>query len=62
MFNGMLFASALPPGSFRYAGQNVAYGDPATPIFWYRPADSPTYRVIYADLHVVDVAPENLPK
>jgi outer membrane lipoprotein-sorting protein len=62
MFNGMLFASALPAGSFRYAGQNVPYGNPATPIFWYRPEGSATYRVIYADLHVANVAPENLPK
>jgi outer membrane lipoprotein-sorting protein len=62
MFNGMLFASALPAGSFRYAGQNVPYGDPATAIFWYRPTGSETYRVIYADLHTADVAPENLPK
>jgi outer membrane lipoprotein-sorting protein len=62
MFKGMLFASALPAGSFRYAGQNVPYGDPTTPIFWYQPKGSATYRIIYADLHVADVAPENLPK
>jgi outer membrane lipoprotein-sorting protein len=62
MFNGMLFASTLPAGSFRYAGQNVPYGDPDTPIFWHQPKGSATYRVIYADLHVTDVAPENLPK
>ncbi len=62
MFNGMLFASTLPAGSFRYAGQNASFGNPATPIFWYQPEGSPTYRVIYADLHVAEVAPENLPQ
>ncbi|MBN1359316.1 MAG: hypothetical protein JW993_01935, partial [Sedimentisphaerales bacterium] len=62
MFKGMLFASTLPAGSFRYAGQNVPFGDPATLIFWYKPEGSATYRVIYADLHVADVAPEDVPK
>jgi hypothetical protein len=62
MFNGMLFSSTLPAGSFRYAGQKVPYGDPDTPIFWYQPKGSATYRVIYADLHVANVAPENLPQ
>jgi outer membrane lipoprotein-sorting protein len=62
MFNGMLFSSTLPAGSFRYAGQKVPYGDPDTPIFWYQPKGSTTYRVIYADLHVANVAPENLPQ
>ncbi len=61
MYRGMVFMSKLPMGTWRYAGQNVVFGDPQTPIFWYRPAGSPTYRVIYADLSVADVAPENLP-
>lgn len=62
MYNGMLFVGTVPTDTYRYAGQNVAFGDPATPIFWYRPEGSETYRVIYADLHVADVAPEDLPK
>jgi hypothetical protein len=37
-------------------------GTAKTAILWYRPKDSPTYRVIYADLKVADAAPENLPK
>jgi len=61
MFRGMAFASGLPTNSWRYAGQNVAFGDPDTPIFWYRPEGSATYRVIYADLSVADVAPEDIP-
>lgn len=62
MFRGMSFMSVVPSGMWRYAGQNVPFGDPAMPIFWYQPQGSATWRVIYADLHVADVAPENLPK
>jgi len=49
-------------GQWHYAGQGVKLGDAEAPIFWYRPEDSETYRVIYGDLSVRDVAPENLPK
>jgi hypothetical protein len=49
-------------GKWYYRGKGVKLGDAATPIFWYRPKDSATYRVIYGDLHVADVAPENLPE
>ncbi|OHB61831.1 MAG: hypothetical protein A2Y76_07350 [Planctomycetes bacterium RBG_13_60_9] len=62
MFRGMTFIATVPSGTWRYAGQNVAFGDPATPIFWYQPQGSPTWRVIYADLHVGEVAPGDLPK
>jgi len=62
MYRGMVFMGKLPAGSWRYAGQNVPFGDPTTPIFWYRPEGSPTYRVIYADLSVLDVAGEDLPQ
>jgi len=49
-------------GQWHYAGQGVKLGDADTPIFWYHPEDSETYRVIYGDLRVEDVAPENLPE
>lgn len=49
-------------GKWYYRGKGVELGDAATPIFWYRPKDSATYRVIYGDLHVEDVARENLPE
>jgi len=62
MYRGLAFVSALPAGTWRYAGQNVSFGDPAVPIFWHQPQGSATWRIIYADLHVADVAPENLPK
>jgi len=60
---GMMFVMKLPAQSnWRYAGENVKYGDAQTPIFWYQPSSSATCRAIYADLSVKDVAPENLPK
>lgn len=62
MFRGLSFMGTVPADKWRYAGQNVPFGDPAVPIFWYQPKGSATWRVIYADLHVADVASENLPK
>jgi len=49
-------------GRWHYAGNGVKLGDSDTAIFWYRPEGSETYRVIYGDLHVEDVSPENLPE
>ena len=48
-------------GQWHYAGVGVEFGDAETPIFWYRPKDSNTWRVIYGDLHVEDVEEQNLP-
>jgi outer membrane lipoprotein-sorting protein len=63
MYRGIMFVTQLPAESnWRYAGENVRYGDADTPIFWYRPTGSETYRVIYGDLSVKDVASEDLPK
>jgi hypothetical protein len=49
-------------GKWYYRGKGVSLGATDTPIFWYRPKGSETYRVIYGDLHVVDVARESLPE
>ena len=57
---GMLFIMGLKDK--HYAGNGVKLGDADKAIFWYRPEGSETYRVIYGDLSVKDVAPENLPK
>ncbi len=62
MYDGMLFIGKLPAGTWRYAGQNVSFGDAETPIFWYRPEGASLYRVIYADLSVKSVEPEDLPR
>ena len=45
---------------FHYTGEGVKLGDSETPLIWWFPKDSETYRVIYGDLSVADVAPENL--
>ena len=63
MTRGLMFLLKMPADSdWRYAGENVKFGDAGTAIFWYRPQGSSTYRVIYGDLSVQDVAQENLPK
>jgi len=63
MTRGIMFLMKLPAESkWRYAGENVKYGDASTPIFWYQPEGSQTCRVIYGDLSVKEVTPENLPK
>jgi hypothetical protein len=49
-------------GEWHYAGKGVMLGEADKAIFWYQPKDSETYRVIYGDLSVKDVAPEDLPK
>jgi len=61
---GSIFFQQLAPNgiNWHYAGSGVKLGDNNKAIFWYRPKDSKTYRVIYGDLSVKDAAPENLPK
>lgn len=49
-------------GEWTYRGKGVRLGETETPIFWYRPKGSETYRVIYGDLHVESIAPEKLPQ
>jgi len=52
---GLSFRVHLPPeADAHYAGKGVSLGAADTPIFWYRPKDAKTYRVIYADLSVCD--------
>ena len=63
MGRGAVFVQQLPAESdWHYAGKDVKFGDADTPIFWYRPKGSETYRVIYGDMSIKDVAAENLPK
>jgi hypothetical protein len=57
---GMLFIMGLK--DTHYAGNGVKLGEADKAIFWYRPEGAETYRVIYGDLSVKDVLPENLPK
>jgi hypothetical protein len=57
---GMLFVMGLK--DHHYAGNGVKVGEADKAIFWYQPEGADTYRVIYGDLSVKDVTPENLPK
>jgi len=59
-----VFFQQLEPNGidWHYVGKGVEFGDANTAVFLYRPKGSKTYRVIYGDLSVKDVAPDNLPK
>jgi hypothetical protein len=61
---GMIFLQTLDTGGsdWSYTGQGVKLGDASKPVFWYKPDGSDTYRVIYGDLSVKDVAEGDLPK
>jgi len=57
------FIERLPEGSdYQYVGEDVKLGDADTPVCWWKPPGSKTYRVIYGDLSVRDVEPSDLPE
>lgn len=59
---GCAFIEQLPKGSdWHYVGEDVMLGDATRAVCWWRPAGSSTYRVVYGDLSVRDVAPDDLP-
>jgi len=63
LLRGYTFIQLLKDeNDWNYVGCGVKFGDGESPVCWYRPTDSETYRVIYGDLSVKDVAPEDLPK
>ncbi len=47
-------------GSWKYLGKGVEFGDKSRIVCWYKLRGSKTYRVIYGDLSVKDVATEDL--
>lgn len=58
---GVMFYRMLKPENDpHYAGKDVKLGTPDHPILWYRPTGAEKYRVIYADLSVKEVAPEEV--
>jgi outer membrane lipoprotein-sorting protein len=61
---GMLFLQIIDTrgDEWKYVGAGVKLGETNKAIFWYQPEGPATYHVIYGDLHVEEVAPENLPK
>lgn len=61
MTHGFPFVESLPAESnWHYAGKDVKFGDAESPIFWYRPEGSKTYRVIFGDLHEENIDSERL--
>ncbi len=60
---GMTFYIRLKPKNDpHYIGGGVKLGTPDCPILWYKPTDAEKYRVIYADLSVKDMAPDDVKK
>ena len=47
--------------SLRYLGKGVKLGDKGRIVCWYKLKGANTYRAVYGDLSVKDVAPEDLP-
>jgi outer membrane lipoprotein-sorting protein len=47
---------------YGYKADGVKRGDADKIIFWYRPEGAEKYRVLYGDLHVGDVAADQLPE
>ena len=61
MGRGIMFLAKIHQDA-TYAGKGVKLGDSKTAIFWYKPPEAEKYRVIYGDLSIKEVAPEDLPK
>jgi hypothetical protein len=47
--------------NLRYVGKGVKLGDSDSPVLWWRPKGSDAYRVVYGDLSVKEIAPQELP-
>jgi hypothetical protein len=51
-----------PENDSHYAGKDVKLGTPDRPIFWYKPTGADKYRVIYADMSVKEMTPDDVKK
>jgi outer membrane lipoprotein-sorting protein len=49
-------------GQYGYKPDGAKLGDADRVVFWYKPAGSGTYRAVFADLHIGDVAVDKLPE
>ena len=61
MVRTMMQLTFTQHGEAYYTGKGVKLGEADKAVFWYKPIDSETYKVIYGDLSVKDVAEEDLP-
>jgi hypothetical protein len=60
---GMAFAQTLKvEDNWHYAGKDVVLGQADKPLCWWQLKDSELHRVIYGDLTIRDVRPEDLPQ
>ena len=59
---GSTIDSPTADESWGFSKKEVKLGDGDAPVAWYKPKDSETYRVVYGDLSVKDVAEKDLPK
>jgi hypothetical protein len=58
---GITFYTMLnPEKDAHYVGGGVKLGTPDCPILWYKPTGAEKYRVIYADLSVKELAPDDV--
>ena len=59
---GCAFIEQLPKGSdWQYIGEDVKLGDATRVICWWKHPGSSTYRAVYGDLSIRNVAPKDLP-
>jgi len=47
---------------YGYKADGIKLGDAGSIIFWYKPEGQTTYRAVYGDLHIGDVAADKLPE
>lgn len=60
---GITFYTSLKPeNDAHYAGAGVKLGTPGRPILWYKPTGADKYRVVYADLSVKELTPDETKK
>jgi hypothetical protein len=53
--------SNIVEGSWRYIGKGVKLGEGEKIVCWYKPKGSQSFRVVYGDLSVKDLAANDLP-
>ncbi len=58
----MFYTMQKPENDSHYVGDGVKLGAPDRPVFWYKPTGADKYRVIYADLSVKELAPDDVKK
>jgi outer membrane lipoprotein-sorting protein len=59
---GRVMGLRLEVKAFGYKPEGLKLGDANKVVFWYKPEGSEKYRAVYGDLHVGDVAADDLPE